>query len=145
LEPITSQIDPLRIGEDMRSMLVAEEYGERLAPNRQEAITDLTEDFPSHSFVIDFEIAQDIFGEDVVCGLSREEQELEKVSKKVVNLRQESSSPFFTYVYYHQENNQSQTHGQNGQHQGNEPAQEGGKGGSDLSEDTGENDSSGGE
>lgn len=134
LEPITSQIDPLRIGEDMRSMLVAEEYGQRLAPNREDAITDLTEDFPSHSFVIDFEIAQDIFGEDTVFEINDVERSFEKASKKFVDLRQESTSPFYSYVYYHDSQKDTQSHGSDQKHQGEESREERQEGGSDIRE-----------
>jgi hypothetical protein len=61
LSPITSQIDPLKLGEQSRSIHVAFAYGVRLNPERANSVRSLVEDYPSHSFVIDREEARDLF------------------------------------------------------------------------------------
>ncbi|RIK38018.1 MAG: hypothetical protein DCC55_22530, partial [Chloroflexi bacterium] len=61
LSPITDQIDPLRLGENERAMKVAVEYGRRLNPDLRK-VNRLTVEYPSHIFVIDFEEAEEIFG-----------------------------------------------------------------------------------
>jgi hypothetical protein len=63
LTPIISQIDPARLGELDRQTRIAMEYGERLNPKREETIASLTSDYPSHSFVIDLDEAQQLFGD----------------------------------------------------------------------------------
>ena len=65
LAPIFSQIDPMRLGEVQRAMMIMEEYGERLAgvsKNVKEgAIQKLSSGYPSHSFVIDRDEAREMF------------------------------------------------------------------------------------
>lgn len=66
---IYQQIDPLRLGEHQRSMLVAKEYGNRLSAPRtgrgptlkKEAIDRLISNYPSHGFVIDRNEAESLF------------------------------------------------------------------------------------
>lgn len=63
MSPITSQLDIMKYGEFTRSLRIANEYGSRLAKYQQtsnvrsEAITLLTNGYPSHGFVIDREEA----------------------------------------------------------------------------------------
>ena len=59
--PITQQIDPSRIGELQRSMKIALYYGIRLGAN-PEIVKHLTVNYPSHSFVIDYDEACKLFG-----------------------------------------------------------------------------------
>ncbi|WP_208108570.1 SDH family Clp fold serine proteinase [Candidatus Thiosymbion oneisti] len=63
--PITSQIDPMRLGEQQRALRVATRYGERLAKKfrntSQENIDTLLTGYPSHSFVIDRKEASELF------------------------------------------------------------------------------------
>lgn len=61
LSPISSQIDPLRVGEMNRLMNIALAYGQRLKPQGIEVIKDLIYNYPSHSFAIDFEEAEKLF------------------------------------------------------------------------------------
>lgn len=61
LSPVTSQIDPLKIGELSRSIKVAYEYGIRLNPSIESSIQKLVSAYPSHSFVIDREEAKELF------------------------------------------------------------------------------------
>ncbi|MGB5107347.1 MAG: hypothetical protein WBP29_11260 [Candidatus Zixiibacteriota bacterium] len=63
--PIYGQLDPVRIGEIARSLLIASDYGERLnqyATNLKDgALVRLVHGYPSHDFVIDFEEARTLF------------------------------------------------------------------------------------
>ncbi|NJK36080.1 MAG: hypothetical protein HC919_14710, partial [Oscillatoriales cyanobacterium SM2_2_1] len=61
LAPISSQIDPLKLGEMNRAMQIASEYGLRLNPTLEKTIGQLVEGYPSHSFVIDFNEARELF------------------------------------------------------------------------------------
>lgn len=61
IAPITSQIDPLRVGEFERKMNISYEYGIRLNPNK-ELVSHLVRRYPDHGFVIDITEAQDLFG-----------------------------------------------------------------------------------
>ena len=61
LSPIPSQIDPLRLGEMNRLMNIALAYGKRLKPQGIEVIKNLIYNYPSHSFVIDYEEAKTLF------------------------------------------------------------------------------------
>ncbi len=57
ISPIMSQIDPVKIGEIQRSLMIAYEYGIRLNKS-EEIVNSLTYDYPSHTFVIDYEEAK---------------------------------------------------------------------------------------
>lgn len=63
--PILSQIDPMKIGEHLRALSVAKEYGDRLNGKfrnaRPGAIDRLLSGYPEHSFVIDRKEASDLF------------------------------------------------------------------------------------
>lgn len=63
---IYAQIDPMKIGETTRLMMIAKDYGERLAAKgqnfaRTDGIDLLVSAYSSHGFVIDFEEAATIF------------------------------------------------------------------------------------
>lgn len=96
LEPITSQIDPLRLGEDERKIEIARKYGKRLLPeNRSEEIVlRFTDDYPSHGFVIDLTEAREIFGKDIVTSVGEEERSFENYWPSV---RGELSEPFLDF------------------------------------------------
>jgi len=63
LEPIYSQIDPMRLGEVERFLGIAEKYGERLGTTNLKDGTPerLIAGYPSHTFVIDRKEARDLF------------------------------------------------------------------------------------
>ena len=65
VEPISAQIDPMRLGEHQRLMQIAIAYGERLNSKFQnttsENILKLLMDYPSHAFVIDRKEASYLF------------------------------------------------------------------------------------
>jgi hypothetical protein len=63
-KPIVSQIDPSRIGETQRAIKIALAYGERLSKSGNlltDGLMRLIQEYPDHSFVIDFEEARSIF------------------------------------------------------------------------------------
>jgi Serine dehydrogenase proteinase len=60
IEPIAKQIDPLLLGQVERSMRIAKAYCTRLNPKFAN-IKKLSEDYPSHEFVIDFQEAKTLF------------------------------------------------------------------------------------
>lgn len=58
MRPLYEQINPLEIGEHMRSLAIGEEYATRLLartgnPRQKEIVKALVSKYPSHSFVID--------------------------------------------------------------------------------------------
>lgn len=63
--PISSQIDPIHVGEAWRSMTIAKAYGERLMKKGQnftpDKLDELISQYPSHGFVIDRLEAEKIF------------------------------------------------------------------------------------
>lgn len=63
IDPIASQIDPLKLGDAQRAIKIASHYGERMTRNMADmgAIRKLITDYPSHSFVIDFKEMKDLF------------------------------------------------------------------------------------
>lgn len=60
LSPVTEQIDPFRLGETRRAMKIAHQYGTQLGAG-EKVLKHLTEDYPSHDFVIDYAEAKDLF------------------------------------------------------------------------------------
>lgn len=66
-EPISAQIDPVRLAEMQRATEVAFEYGSRLASHgrnlRPDGLSKLVNGYPSHGFVIDRKEARNIFTE----------------------------------------------------------------------------------
>ena len=75
--PISSQIDPLTLADSHRSVMVAENYGKRIAkliPQEKvgKIINKLVNEYHAHDFVIDYEEAWDIFGETNVNFVSEE-------------------------------------------------------------------------
>jgi len=105
-EPVTSQIDPLRLGEDERKMMVAQEYGERLT-NDKEAVQKLIGGYPSHSFVIDLEEAEQILGDKTVQQLSPLEKILGRLGQDF--LRVETDPPMAKYLYLHDHDTDAQS------------------------------------
>jgi hypothetical protein len=60
---IYAQIDPMRLGENARSIQIAKVYGERIktANVKEQTLGGLINDYPSHGFVIDREDAATLF------------------------------------------------------------------------------------
>jgi hypothetical protein len=65
MEPIFAQVSPNILGSDYRDLRVAIEYGNRLAQYSDNispvAVRFLTEQYPSHDFIIDMQEAEDLF------------------------------------------------------------------------------------
>lgn len=65
MAPVYAQIDPERLGNDLRDLEVARAYGERLIEHggnaTREAVRRLVEDYPSHGFIIDKAEATELF------------------------------------------------------------------------------------
>ena len=68
INPIVSQIDPVRIGETQRAVKIALAYGERLIENMERGnlesqadLVQLVSGYPDHGFVIDYDEAKKIF------------------------------------------------------------------------------------
>ncbi|POD92392.1 hypothetical protein BVY06_19565 [Pectobacterium odoriferum] len=65
VQPISSQVDPLKIGEHQRAMGIALSYGERLKKRsnnlKDDALNKLIVGYPSHGFVIDRSEARELF------------------------------------------------------------------------------------
>lgn len=63
--PIFAQIDPYDVGDKARAMRIATEYGKRLSAHtrnlKAKTLETLTKTYPSHSFVIDFKEAKELF------------------------------------------------------------------------------------
>ena len=59
ISPLTAQLDPLKIGEIHRALDIAYNYGVRLGANPY-TLQRLIHRYPSHSFVIDYEEANDL-------------------------------------------------------------------------------------
>ncbi len=75
-EPLYAQIDPQRVAEMQRAMSIALKYGERLLRQshslKKDALQTLVTDYPTHSFVIDYDEAQTLFQN--VSRLTQEEE-----------------------------------------------------------------------
>lgn len=63
LRPLYEQIDPIRLGEIERAMMVAAEYGERIKTDnlKDGSLDKLITAYPSHGFVIDRDEAATLF------------------------------------------------------------------------------------
>lgn len=63
IEPIAAQIDPAKLGDVQRAMKIASDYAERILTDNQElsSVRKLIANYPSHSFVIDFEEMKQLF------------------------------------------------------------------------------------
>jgi hypothetical protein len=79
--PISAQIDPLRLAENFRQLEIAREYGRRLRV-QEATLEHLIKGYPSHDFVIDFEEAKSWFSN--VQPLDAEDVEFEKALEEKI-------------------------------------------------------------
>ena len=99
-EPMFSQIDPMEVGDKARSMRIASDYGKRLDARSRNlkaaALSNLTQTYPSHSFVIDMQEASSLF--ENVRPWSNEEQQLVELlgTKARFEHQNENREPEFT-------------------------------------------------
>ena len=62
MQPISEQIDPLKLGEVQRSIKISEAYGIRIMAEKTDtALKKLIGEYSSHSFVIDFQETKELF------------------------------------------------------------------------------------
>lgn len=65
IAPITGQIDPVRLGSAQRAIDIARAYGKRLSTMsgnlKPDALDQLINSYPTHSFVIDHDEAKELF------------------------------------------------------------------------------------
>ncbi len=85
ISPISAQIDPIKLGEVVRAIKIAEAYGKRLNQD-VELVRKLITGYPSHGFVIDLKEASSIFSN--VRGCNENEKVLEILPLIIGNTRQ---------------------------------------------------------
>lgn len=76
ISPISAQLDPVKLGEVQRAIKIADAYGKRICDDMGR-VARLIAGYPSHSFVIDFEEAVEIFP--IVKFADQEEALLERL------------------------------------------------------------------
>jgi hypothetical protein len=76
IQPISEQLDPLKLGEVQRSIKISEAYGERMGGEKKASLLKkLIGEYPSHSFVIDFQETKELFkGTEVIIKEAGEEE-----------------------------------------------------------------------
>ncbi len=82
---VYSQLDPMRLGEYQRAMLIAQHYGTRIARKnlKDSALERLIADYPSHGFIIDRTEAETLFNK--VREPSEAEYKLARLVKPLVH------------------------------------------------------------
>lgn len=103
MSPITSQIDPLSVGETARLLRIVQEYGWRLSPmdDKQailEAIAKLSSDYPSHEFIIDRDEARRILPN--VRAPRGDEVELDRLLRFIARVPPDPNTNAGAYVNY---------------------------------------------
>ncbi|HDX8615732.1 MULTISPECIES: SDH family Clp fold serine proteinase [Aeromonas] len=99
LSPIYEQLEPMRLGEVHRSMQIAYEYGNRLNKGilKQNALSHLIAQYPSHSYVIDR-----IEAEDRLFSIVTEPGDalvvLSKILSPIVDERIANSAPLLVHL-----------------------------------------------
>jgi hypothetical protein len=128
-EPVTGQIDPMRLAEMQRATEIAFEYGSRLAEKsgnlRGDGVKRLVTSYPSHGFVIDRKEARSIFTsverpEGLLLGLC---EALHAGMKKSTNAQVAEVNMFTVPMTMEVKdaNAPNQPRGEDGAHGGNEP------------------------
>jgi len=84
--PMSNKVDPERLGEISRAMMIARHYGERLnAGNlKDKALDKLIANYPDHGSVIDFKEAKELFTN--VRAISKEERRIIALSNLFIDL-----------------------------------------------------------
>lgn len=91
INPIVSQIDPVRVGEIQRAVKIALAYGERLIKQRGNIsnvnqLVNLITGYPDHGFTIDYEEAKNIFKNVRKC--NTDENEIGEILKGILKIPQ---------------------------------------------------------
>lgn len=120
LEPISAQIDPVKLGEVQRVIKVGSAYGERVVSSAEDndVIRKLIGDYPSHSFVIDFKEMVELFKNNSKKEIRRptvEEYKIEKEFKGLV--RKQSKKAFIMHLNYPEFDKENETNEPSNNHQ----------------------------
>jgi len=101
VNPIVSQIDPVRIGEINRAVKIALAYGERLVKKRgnldSAQLVNLIQGYPDHGFAIDFQEAATIFKKVRKC--EGYESDLGKTLKSVLKYPKRDGNALIAKIY----------------------------------------------
>ena len=96
MEPVYAQIDPQSLGNDLRDLSVATEYGNRLAEHGGNAKTGtvkkLVEGYPAHEFIIDSAEAKQLFNR-----VNDPTKEMNSLTMALGELIYSVQSPHFIY------------------------------------------------
>jgi hypothetical protein len=97
MEPIYSQIDPIRLGEIDRFIKVSMQYGAKLNNGnlKEDAVERLVAGYPSHSFVIDRREAKELFNN--VDSPDEKFKELSSI-REFSEKKSASDTPMVTYL-----------------------------------------------
>lgn len=98
IDPIASQIDPLKLGDAQRAIKIASHYGERIVKNNADpiAVKKLITDYPSHSFVIDYKEMKELFKSKEVVRPNEKEVKIEEEYYRLV--RNPSKKPLILFI-----------------------------------------------
>jgi hypothetical protein len=109
IQPIAGQMDPLKLGEVQRAIKIALAYGERIFNDHGSgALNRLIGEYPSHSFVIDFKEASELFEDSDITLREPDENELELEKAFFRVVRREGPEDFIFYCKYREPQTASQ-------------------------------------
>ena len=96
--PIYEQFDPMRLGDNQRSNLIAHQYGDRIRTEnvKPDTLERLISDYPSHSFVIDRTEAKELFH--CVRGPSDAESAVERLFRVTTDSLAELTEPIIRFL-----------------------------------------------
>jgi hypothetical protein len=98
--PVYAQLDPFKLGEYHRNMKIAAEYGKRLMANgnlkSEDSLTKLTHGYPSHSFVIDKQEAEDLYNK--IRQPNLDEIEMAERLRSVINVELQKTPAAVHYI-----------------------------------------------
>lgn len=97
IEPLYAQLDPIRMGEVERFVNIAQEYGERLRSTnvKNDTISKLLSEYPSHEFVIDREEASEMFER-----VETPSDELELIASTFISMHHPTPDNMSSFVQY---------------------------------------------
>jgi hypothetical protein len=103
VEPIASQIDPLKLGDVQRSIRIASFYADRIDRKNAETegVKKLIGNYPSHSFVIDFKEIKTLFKNKIIVRPNEDEFKIEENLSALV--REQSKNPVILYCEIEEE------------------------------------------
>jgi hypothetical protein len=124
-DKVYEQLDPMRLGEYQRAMLIAHAYGTRIATDnlKDEALSRLIADYPSHGFIIDREEAGDLF----VCVREPSSAEatlagfLQPIAHTMLRTQDRAQIEFLSHTEPDAETENEEDHGTDSPHAGKVP------------------------